>query len=109
MKTEIIPVSLGFVKAFLVKGERTVVVDSGFNKRAPRKILRAMRANGIRPSDVSLLLVTHAHGDHTGGLAVLKELTGAPVAVHASETEFLEAGRNTPGCCTAGFPGSYQN
>lgn len=95
MQIEIIPVSLGFVKSFLVKGDRTVIVDAGL-KGSSKKILKAMEAHGIKPSDVSLLLITHAHGDHTGGLKELKELTHAPVAVHISEAQYLANGESSP-------------
>lgn len=95
MDVKIIPVSFGFVKAFLVKGERTIVVDAGL-KGSVKKILKVMQANGIEPRDVSLLLVTHAHGDHTGGLRALKDATGAPVAVHESEAACLSEGKSAP-------------
>lgn len=95
MDISIIPVSFGFVKAFLVKGDSTIIVDAGL-KGSTAKILRVMEQNGIKPSDISLLLVTHVHGDHTGGLRALKEATGAPVAVHRSEAEYLAEGRSAP-------------
>lgn len=95
MKITIIPVSLGFVKSFLVKGDKTIIVDAGI-KGSSRRILRAMQANGIAPGDVSLILVTHGHGDHTGGMKELTEETSAPVAVHASEAVYLESGQSAP-------------
>lgn len=95
MEIKIIPVKLGFVKAFLVKGEKTIIVDAGM-KDSLRKIQAAMQANGIKPSDVSLLLLTHSHMDHAGGLAALRDLTGAPVAVHAAEASYLREGRSAP-------------
>jgi hydroxyacylglutathione hydrolase len=95
MDIKIIPVHLGFVKAFLVKGEKTIVVDAGM-KGSLKRIRRAMQANGIKPADVSLLVVSHAHADHTGGLRGLKDLTSAPVAVHPSEARYLEKGESAP-------------
>jgi hydroxyacylglutathione hydrolase len=95
MNIEIIPVNLGFVKSFLVKGDKTIIVDAGL-KGFSKKILRVMEANGIKPADVSLLLVTHTHGDHTGGLKELKDITGAPVAVHAVEAQYLSNGQSAP-------------
>lgn len=102
MDIKIIPVSLGFVKAFLVKGDKTVIVDAGMGGSLKR-IQAAMRANGVNPSDVSLLLITHVHMDHTGGLAALKELTGAPVAVHANEAGFLAQGISAPVAVRSGL------
>ena len=39
---------------------------------------------------VSHILLTHTHFDHVGGLAELKELTGAPIYVHADAVPMLE-------------------
>ncbi len=38
---------------------------------------------------VSHILLTHAHFDHIGGVAQLKEVTGAKVCIHALEAEWL--------------------
>jgi glyoxylase-like metal-dependent hydrolase (beta-lactamase superfamily II) len=102
MEIKIIPVNLGFVKAFLVKGDRTIIVDAGM-RGSLKKIQAAMSANGVKPADVSLLLVTHVHMDHTGGLAALKEFTGAPIAVHALEAGCLSEGKSAPVAVRSGF------
>ncbi len=38
---------------------------------------------------ISHILITHAHFDHIGGLAELKEATGAPVTMHAEAADQL--------------------
>lgn len=51
---------------------RAVVVDPGPEDREhAERIARAW--------EVGLILLTHRHADHTGGVAALRELTGAPV------------------------------
>ncbi|HXW51914.1 MAG TPA: MBL fold metallo-hydrolase [Candidatus Acidoferrales bacterium] len=44
-------------------------------------------ANVLRRHDLSVVAIvaTHAHIDHVGGLAKLKELTGAPVLLHEAD------------------------
>jgi len=91
----IIPISLGFVKSFIIKGEKSIIVDAGI-KGSSDKILAAMKANGVKPEDVSLIIITHAHTDHYGGLGALKNYISAPVAVHESEAEFLKSGTSAP-------------
>jgi glyoxylase-like metal-dependent hydrolase (beta-lactamase superfamily II) len=52
-------------------GEETILVDTGMGS-GPRpnagRLLDNLTAEGIDPSDVDLVLLTHAHGDHIGGL-----------------------------------------
>jgi metallo-beta-lactamase class B len=53
-----------------------IVIDGGFEETAPM-ILENIRKLGFRVEDVRILLNTHAHYDHAGGLAELKRVTGA--------------------------------
>lgn len=38
---------------------------------------------------VAYILLTHAHFDHIGGLALVKEKTGAPILIHEAEKDWL--------------------
>ena len=91
MAARIIPINLGFVKSFLVIGEHVIIVDAGM-PGSLKRILRAISENCVRYDDISLIVVTHAHTDHTGGLWDLKDMVCAPVAVHRSEAGCLEDG-----------------
>jgi metallo-beta-lactamase class B len=53
-----------------------IVIDGGFEQTAPM-ILASIRKLGFDPKDVKILLNSHAHYDHAGGLAELKRATGA--------------------------------
>jgi glyoxylase-like metal-dependent hydrolase (beta-lactamase superfamily II) len=51
--------------AFLIRGAgRTILVDTGFG----RAIMDSMKSLGADPSQVDVILLTHMHGDHIGGL-----------------------------------------
>jgi hydroxyacylglutathione hydrolase len=50
---------------------------------------RIATAAAERGWTITHILLTHAHFDHVGGLAELKELTGAPVYSHAGAAEQL--------------------
>lgn len=41
-------------------------------------------------------MLTHAHPDHTGGAAELARRTGAPVAAHAADAGYVQAGQAPP-------------
>jgi glyoxylase-like metal-dependent hydrolase (beta-lactamase superfamily II) len=72
--------------------EQVTLVDAG-TKRAPQAVVDGLRHIGHDPSDVTRLLVTHAHPDHVGGLAGLRGRTGATVAVHERDAAYVREGR----------------
>jgi glyoxylase-like metal-dependent hydrolase (beta-lactamase superfamily II) len=45
----------------------------------------------LAPADVGLIVATHGHWDHIGCLAEMKQCTGAPLAMHASDRGDIEA------------------
>ncbi|MDR0893728.1 MAG: MBL fold metallo-hydrolase [Prevotellaceae bacterium] len=53
------------VNAFLVKTPAgNVLFDTGFG----RNLTRNLAAAGVKPEDIGTLVITHAHGDHIGGM-----------------------------------------
>ncbi|MGO4456031.1 MBL fold metallo-hydrolase [Streptomyces sp. M-16] len=78
--------------AFLVTaGSRAMIVDTGVAGRAPA-MLRQIADAGLRPTDVSLILLTHHHADHSGSALTLREATGAPIAIHRDDADQLRRG-----------------
>lgn len=62
---------------------QAVVVDPGDN--AP-DLLGFLREKGLTPG---LILLTHAHRDHTGALVALQQAYGTPVAIHRGDDGLL--------------------
>lgn len=54
-----------------------------------------IRALGFHTADIRLILNSHAHYDHAGGIAALQRATGARVAASAAGKAALERGRPT--------------
>ncbi len=71
------------------------LVDTGV-ERAPARIVAGLAALGKHPADVQRIILTHAHPDHAGGAMEMAARTGAPVAVHADDAGFVEAGESAP-------------
>ncbi|OHD70626.1 MAG: hypothetical protein A2177_06000 [Spirochaetes bacterium RBG_13_68_11] len=89
---EVIPIGLGFVHAFLVRGRRDLLVDTGTPGSGPR--LRAALARlGTGLDRLSLVVITHGHVDHCGGLGGIAPSLACPVAVHRADAEVLVEGR----------------
>jgi glyoxylase-like metal-dependent hydrolase (beta-lactamase superfamily II) len=65
------------------------LIDSGLVGEIPR-LAGILREIGLKWTDIKAILLTHGHLDHTGNLAWLKELTGAPVLAHPLEQLHIE-------------------
>lgn len=73
------------INAFLIRGnDRTILVDTGsgdlFGPGNGGKLLDSLAAAGVNPDQVTDILITHVHTDHTGGLVA----GGEPVFVNAT-------------------------
>jgi glyoxylase-like metal-dependent hydrolase (beta-lactamase superfamily II) len=70
--------------AYLVQVEDWVVlIDTGSGSESSNAGLEAgLAAAGVRPADLTHVLLTHGHIDHYGGLGFLRERTKALIGVH---------------------------
>ena len=76
---------------FLIIEEEITIVDAGFRGSAKR-IARAINNLGRSMEEVGLIIITHNHLDHIGGLPGLREMTSAKVAVHRADLSYSEEG-----------------
>lgn len=71
-----------FGAVYLIDDDRKAIVETGTSWDADR-ILEAIRAFGLKPSEVDALVVSHIHLDHAGGAGfLLPEMPRAKVYVH---------------------------
>jgi metallo-beta-lactamase class B len=68
-----------------------ILLDGGFVETAPQ-IEANVAQLGFRLADVKILLSSHAHYDHAGGLAELKEKTGAKFLAMKEDADALARG-----------------
>ena len=85
----------GLSAVLITSDEGHVLIDGGLPQSAPR-IDAGIRALGFRTSDVRLIVTSHTHFDHVGGVAALQRASGATVAATAPAARALEAGMPTP-------------
>jgi len=80
------------VSAFLITTPQGhILLDGGLPETAD-PILANIAALGFNARDVRILLNSHAHFDHSGGLAALKAATGARFYASEADREELESG-----------------
>ena len=85
------------VTSFLVTTPRGhILLDGGLEETAPL-ILRNIGKLGFKTSDVRVLINSHGHLDHAGGIAELKRITGATFYASAEDIALLgRGGRDDP-------------
>jgi metallo-beta-lactamase class B len=71
------------ISALLITGAQGHVLIDGATPEAGPMIVDNIRALGFDPRDVRVLLNTHEHVDHAGGLAAIQQATGAPLHARA--------------------------
>jgi metallo-beta-lactamase class B len=73
-----------------------ILIDGGYEQTVPQ-ILANLKTLGIDPKNIRILLNSHTHRDHAGGLAALKTITGAKlIAGRVAAAELARGGRNDP-------------
>lgn len=78
--------------AFLLTGpDGHVLIDGGNQLTAPR-IIESIATLGFDIADVRVLLATHAHSGHVGGLAALQEASGGELWISEGDAEVIAAG-----------------
>lgn len=65
------------ISALLITGDAGHVLIDGATPEAGPMIVASLRTLGFDPKDVRVLLNTHEHIDHAGGLAAIQQATGA--------------------------------
>ena len=87
---------LRYTLTYLVPGDDGLaVVDPGWDSETGWQALVAGLATaGATPADVTGIVVTHAHPDHHGLTARLRDASGAWVAMHPAERASLRRGHD---------------
>lgn len=84
------------VSAILItSADGHVLIDGPMQENVPM-VIANIKALGFRVEDVKVILNSHAHFDHAGGIAELQRLSGATVAARAPSRQVLTQGRSGP-------------
>lgn len=85
-------VGMANVSAFLIVTPAGNILTDGALPESVPFIEKNIKALGFKLSDVKVILNSHAHFDHSGGLAQLKRDTGARLYASRGDAPILESG-----------------
>jgi glyoxylase-like metal-dependent hydrolase (beta-lactamase superfamily II) len=89
----LIRIKCAISNCYLVLGDRPLLVDTGAPGDLAR-ILAALKAHGVAPKDLALILLTHGHSSHAGCAAELRRRGGAKIALHSGDAALARTGEN---------------
>lgn len=85
-------INLGGVNCYLFNaGSQFVLVDSGFSGKRSQ-LVKELETAGVRPGNLSLIILTHGDIDHVGNAVFLREKYGAEIAMHREDSAMAEQG-----------------
>jgi metallo-beta-lactamase class B len=84
------------LSSILITSDQGHILIDGDLPDSASKIAASIRGLGFRVQDVKLILNSHVHYDHAGGIAELQRLSGAEVAASAASAKVLRSGHSAP-------------
>jgi metallo-beta-lactamase class B len=67
-----------------------ILVDSIFGYSVEDEVVGGLRKLGLDPAQIKFVLVSHGHGDHSGGAKYLQDHFGARVILSAADWDLLD-------------------
>ena len=87
-----IRIRAGQTNLYLLKlQEGWLLVDAG-TRGSHKHLEQGLTSYKLHPEDIRLIVITHTHSDHVGGLREIVDRTRARVLVHAAEADCLRHG-----------------
>lgn len=88
------------VNAFLLRSSSgAILVDAGL-PNTEAKVAKVLEEQGLTFEDIGLIVVTHAHIDHAGNAARLRELCDAPLLAHQGDLPYYLGEKPMTFCAT---------
>ena len=91
MGVRIDTIPLGIGHSYVIKDQGAIIVDGGDTKKT-NEFMQGLETISLKPEDIKLIVITHGHFDHIGTAAEIKKITGAKIAMHEREKDWLEKG-----------------
>jgi len=86
--------SKGLASYLIATPQGNILINSSLESSVPL-IRDSVEKLGFQFNDIKVLLISHAHWDHSAGSAQIKKLTGARYMVMDGDVEVVESGGKT--------------
>lgn len=86
--------SKGLANYLVTTPQGHILINSDFEANVPL-IKQSVESLGFKFTDIKILLISHAHGDHNAASDTIKKLTGAKYMVMKEDVDVIESGGKT--------------
>lgn len=86
-------VTLGVDALLVQSGDQKLLIDTGLGPSVHGVLMQSLAKTGVKPEDISNVLITHVHGDHIGGLVTADgslAFTNATIRISAPDWAWLQ-------------------
>lgn len=72
-----------------------IIIDTIFDYSVEEEVVGGMKKLGLNPADIKYVIVSHGHGDHSGGAKFLQDRFKARVLLSAADWDLLDRSGGT--------------
>lgn len=79
------------VNYYLVEDDGEIIlIDTGLPGNSSKIVDYVEKTLKRKLQDIKTIVITHSHFDHVGSLSKIKEITGAQVAIHPADADYIQ-------------------
>jgi metallo-beta-lactamase class B len=73
-----------------------IIIDTIYDYSVEEEVVNGLKKLGLDPTQIKYAIVSHGHGDHSGGAKFLQDKFGARIVLTAEDWDLLERTANRP-------------
>jgi glyoxylase-like metal-dependent hydrolase (beta-lactamase superfamily II) len=81
---------------FIIVRDGLTLIDTGMPKNSAKIVTYIQDVLKREPTEIKTIVLTHFHIDHVGDASDLKKLSGAKVAIHKKDADYVAGRKNQP-------------
>jgi glyoxylase-like metal-dependent hydrolase (beta-lactamase superfamily II) len=83
------PMGTSFTGIYILLGEGVGIIDTGLADSPENAVFPYLKKLGHSPDEISLVVITHGHGDHYEGIPAITKSSDAEVAIHELDAPLI--------------------